>query len=211
MPWWPPTDRRRLRWIENRRLTGARRGNAKGAPRHLGLLELLLQPTQFLGEPPIGRSLLGLHSSPVIPVVTEMLHVVLLTIHAGAEPPHRPNGRARLPALGSPHAHRGHEEEQEGCRQQGGADAVIMVPQVGDGGHGADHTQNAADDPGENATRGSPGALDGCAQRRIVLVRIEAAVRTSHAKSYPVILRRRGYRNGFAENFRRRPPRVLQG
>jgi hypothetical protein len=108
---------------------------------------------QLFDQSTIDRGFLRLHASPLVPVVPQVSHIFFLPIDASAESSDRPHGCARSGALDPPHVEGGQEEQQEGRCQYVRAHAVVMVHQVGDGQHGADHAHNRAHDPTERSSR----------------------------------------------------------
>jgi hypothetical protein len=92
---------------------------------------------------------LCVHPLPLVALVGEVLYVLAKVAHI---PFQRVNPSLVLmsrAALGSPHIHGCKEQEKKRPSQQIRADAVIVVNQVVDGGHGAHHTQNPANNPAQ--------------------------------------------------------------
>jgi hypothetical protein len=127
-------------------------------------MELPLEAPHLLGQPTIRGSLLCLHSPPRIPVMLQVLHVCLLPFDAGTQLPRRARRPACCGTFRPPHVQGGNEEKEESGGQQVGADAVLAMQEIGKRGHRADHAQNAAHHPREQATRDAPGSRDRCAE-----------------------------------------------
>ena len=79
------------------------------------------------GQPPIDRSLLALHPSPLIAVVLEVPPVVLLALHPSGQSPDRSNGPAGPGAFATPHIEGRKEEHEETRSEQVRANTLLVM------------------------------------------------------------------------------------